>query len=166
MFAFSYNKPRSTGFTLIELLVVIAIIGILASVVLVSLNSSRAKARTVRSITDLKQLQTALELYYDANGSYPLSSGSWGGLYTCWGTPSPNWIVGLAPTYIQSLPRDPRNITDCDKQYIYFSNTVDYKLISHVPEDCAGVKSKYPNLADPVRNCWAYGYWSSGGAGF
>lgn len=157
---------KNNGFTLIELLVVIAIIGVLASVVLVSLNSARTKARVARSLTDLKQLQTALELYYDANGSYPLSSGGWGGFYTCWGTPSPNWIVGLAPTYIQALPREPRNTTDCSSQYIYSSTGVDYKLIYHSPEDCASVSSKYSTMIDPVRNCWAYGYWSPGGKAF
>ena len=55
------------GFTLIELLVVIAIIGILSSVVLASLNSARQKGRDAKRISDVKQLQLALELYYDAN---------------------------------------------------------------------------------------------------
>jgi prepilin-type N-terminal cleavage/methylation domain-containing protein len=58
------------GFTLIELLVVIAIIGILSSIVLASLNSARQKGRDARRISDIKQLQLALELYYDANGQY------------------------------------------------------------------------------------------------
>src|SRR6185436_8533900 len=57
----------SRGFTLIELLVVIAIIGILSSVVLASLNSARKKGRDARRIADIKQLQLALELYYDAH---------------------------------------------------------------------------------------------------
>ena len=61
----------SKGFTLIELLVVIAIIGILSSVVLASLNSARVKARDARRVSDIKQLQVALELYNDAVGSYP-----------------------------------------------------------------------------------------------
>jgi len=54
------------GFTLIELLVVIAIIGILSSVVLASLNSARQKGRDARRISDVKQVQLALELFYDA----------------------------------------------------------------------------------------------------
>ena len=59
------------GFTLIELLVVIAIIGILSSVVLASLNSARIKARDAKRISDIKQLQLALEMYYDDNSHYP-----------------------------------------------------------------------------------------------
>lgn len=66
------NHIKQRGFTLIELLVVIAIIGILSSVVLASLNTARAKSRDARRIADIKQIQTALELYYDANSSnYP-----------------------------------------------------------------------------------------------
>lgn len=59
------------GFTLIELLVVIAIIGVLASVVLASLNSARQKSRDVRRIADIKQLQLALEMYFDSCRQYP-----------------------------------------------------------------------------------------------
>jgi type II secretion system protein G len=64
-------KNKSLGFTLIELLVVIAIIGILAAVVLVSLNSARSKSRDARRLSDIHQLQTALELFYNDNGGYP-----------------------------------------------------------------------------------------------
>ncbi|MFC1720709.1 type II secretion system protein [Patescibacteria group bacterium] len=63
------NKTK--GFTLIELLVVIAIIGILSSVVLASLNTAREKSRDAKRISDIKQIQLALELYYDTNSAYP-----------------------------------------------------------------------------------------------
>ena len=70
------KKSYKRGFTLIELLVVIAIIGILSSIVLASLNSARQKGRDARRIADIKQLQLALELYYDANSSYPAVASS------------------------------------------------------------------------------------------
>jgi prepilin-type N-terminal cleavage/methylation domain-containing protein len=63
------------GFTLIELLVVIAIIGILSSVVLASLNSARQKSRDARRVSDIKQMQLALELFFDSNQTYPATIG-------------------------------------------------------------------------------------------
>ena len=60
------------GFTLIELLVVIAIIGILSSVVLASLNTARLKARNAQRISDLRQIQLALQFSFDKNGTYPI----------------------------------------------------------------------------------------------
>jgi len=58
---------KQMGFTLIELLVVIAIIGLLATIVLVSLNSARAKARDSRKIADFRSISTALQAYYIEN---------------------------------------------------------------------------------------------------
>lgn len=63
-------SKKHRGFTLIELLVVIAIIGILSSVVLASVSSSRAKARDARRKSDLSEIKTALELYYAKCGTY------------------------------------------------------------------------------------------------
>ncbi|MEJ0053674.1 MAG: prepilin-type N-terminal cleavage/methylation domain-containing protein [bacterium] len=62
---------RTRGFTLIELLVVIAIIGILSSVVVVSLNAARAKARDAKRISDIHQIQKAVEIYNATVGLPP-----------------------------------------------------------------------------------------------
>lgn len=59
------------GFTLVELLVVVAIIGILAAISVVALNTARARARDSRRVADVRQIQTALELYYNDWGTYP-----------------------------------------------------------------------------------------------
>jgi prepilin-type N-terminal cleavage/methylation domain-containing protein len=67
---------KQRGFTLIELLVVIAIIGILSSVVLASLNSARSKARDAQRIAGVKEIQKALEMYYNEKGYYPGGTGS------------------------------------------------------------------------------------------
>ncbi len=66
-----YTQQNKKGFTLIELLVVIAVIGLLASVVMVSLNSARGKARDARRIADFKSIATALYLFYDTYGYMP-----------------------------------------------------------------------------------------------
>ncbi|QSH39323.1 type II secretion system protein [Candidatus Kaiserbacteria bacterium] len=86
----NFFTKKDRGFTLIELLVVIAIIGILSSVVLASLNSAREKSRDARRIGDIKQLQLALEMYYDSNNGYPSTT------------------AALVPSYIPVEPSDPQ----------------------------------------------------------
>ncbi len=66
------NKQK--GFTLIELLVVIAILGILSTLAVVSLQNARTKGRDARRVSDVKQIQTALELYYNDQTSYPVEA--------------------------------------------------------------------------------------------
>ncbi len=86
------NKKK--GFTLIELLVVVAIIGLLSTLSIVALNSARAKARDARRVSDVKQIQTALELYYNENGTYPTSTSN------------------LIPAYMGIVPTPPTPVTD------------------------------------------------------
>ena len=130
----SRNKVNShRGFTLIELLVVVAIIGILSSVVLASLNSARAKARDTRRLSDMRQIQRALEMYYDANGSYPNPGWGWRSECNGWGGFTPNNVIpGLTPTYLPSFPADPTmNKTASTSCYLYLSNGTDYALLDH-----------------------------------
>jgi len=67
------NNWFRKGFTLIELLVVISIIGVLASVVLATVDGARAKARDAKRISDFEAVHLAMELYYADRGVYPPS---------------------------------------------------------------------------------------------
>src|SRR5574344_1981640 len=70
------KKINKKAFTLIELLVVIAIIGILSTLAVVSLQNARKSARDAKRIADVKQMQTALELYFNDWQSYPIALAS------------------------------------------------------------------------------------------
>src|SRR3989338_6268878 len=112
------------GFTLIELLVVISVIGFLASIILVSLNGVRAKARDAKRIADLKQITTALELFYDNYGKYPRTLGmpSWEGHWLkfktclltgvgCQEMVGDNSVIANYQSVLAKVPDDPLNKT-------------------------------------------------------
>jgi prepilin-type N-terminal cleavage/methylation domain-containing protein len=67
-------KKKYQGFTLIELLVVVAIIGLLSTLSILALNTARARARDAKRVADVKQIQTALEMYFNDVGSYPATA--------------------------------------------------------------------------------------------
>jgi type II secretion system protein G len=99
---------QSKGFTLIELLVVIAIIGLLSTLAVVALGSAREKSRDAKRLSDVKQIQTALELYYTDQSSYPTTSTSalGAGSFACLGT-SGFGAAGCANAYMQIVPANP-----------------------------------------------------------
>ena len=86
-------KKNKSGFTLIELLVVIAIIGLLSTLSILALNQARARARDAKRIADVRQIQTALELYYNDKGDYP-------------GSATTTMTTALKP-YLATIPKAP-----------------------------------------------------------
>jgi prepilin-type N-terminal cleavage/methylation domain-containing protein len=94
-------SKKNKGFTLIELLVVIAIIGILSTIVLVSMGSARAKARDARRQSDIRQIATAMELAYTDNGNAYVATGTWNATAKITSLPAP------FTTYLATLPQDP-----------------------------------------------------------
>ncbi len=89
------------AFTLIELLVVIAIIGLLATLSVLALNNARAKSRDAKRVADIKQIQTALELYFNDKQSYPDT-----GLVVPGESISSTSTTGTS-TYMQVIPSSP-----------------------------------------------------------
>lgn len=67
-------KRTRSGFTLIELLVVIAIIGLLSTLAVVALNSARQRSRDAKRVSDIRQIQTALELGFSETSNYPVAA--------------------------------------------------------------------------------------------
>lgn len=154
-----FRNKRQTGFTLIELLVVIAIIGLLASVVLLSLNSAREKSRNAKRLADVRQIASALELYFNDCGSYPvqtsvtLGDGASGGttyklvqgnsgcgandasaIATVGGFYS-TATAGTGTSYIGTLPKNPLPLdntptcTTANGNYVYTGTANNYTLL-------------------------------------
>jgi prepilin-type N-terminal cleavage/methylation domain-containing protein len=111
------SKFKKSGFTLIELLVVIAIIGLLASIVLVSLNSARAKARDARKIADFSQISIALYMFYDQNGKMPANYNPCCG--ACEGSTYYNQSMQelVSGGFLPSIPKSPGNGVYCYYNY-------------------------------------------------
>jgi hypothetical protein len=118
-------------------------------------------AGDAKRVEDLTLLKGALEKYMKQHGQYPKSQGV-DGLHSTWGRSGQDWIADLVPDYIDKLPRDPRNSELTEQQYLYISDGTDYKLIAHYPENCELVKANLPQLVDPIRDCWAIGFWTDG----
>lgn len=120
----SFNR----GFTLIEILVVISIIVILGSVVLVSMNDMRVKARDVQRVANINQIANAIALYQiDSRGVPP------GENDVEYVNGNPEWIPGLAPKYMSSVPSDPVDAEEHKFHYSRHGN--DYEVISFLEQN-------------------------------
>lgn len=143
------NKKK--GFTLIELLVVVAIIGLLATMVAVSLTSARSRARDSRRVSDIRNIENALELYYSAYLNYPQNLDVL--LQTATGT-----------GYLQrkTMPTDPQGNTYCYAYGIDLTSTLNRVNFYHIgallenrnsdflQEDVDYVSSDTPGVVDWV----------------
>jgi type II secretion system protein G len=112
------------GFTLIELLIVIAIIGLLSTIITVAMGNARLKARDAKRMADLKQIQTALELYNNEKESYPtgtsatLGSGSFACLNASGFT-----TAGCPGAFMGTVPADPGTFA-----YVYTGASSTYSV--------------------------------------
>ena len=102
------NQKFTTGFTLIELLIVIAIIGLLASIVMVSMTSVKKKAKDSRIQAELRQISTAMEMVYSDNDAYP--------------TAGTNLFPATNATLLKYLPVAPKNPAT-NAYYLWIANT-------------------------------------------
>ena len=122
------------GFTLIELLVVISIIGILSTLAVVSLNDARAKARDAKRISDIKQVQTALELFLADRNGYPLGNdlvlGAGGGASLSQTGGFAATVAGT--TYMGKVPSNPAP-NGVDYKYTAYTSAAKTSVCSTVP---------------------------------
>ncbi|MHB1316433.1 MAG: type II secretion system protein [Minisyncoccota bacterium] len=180
-----YNLHKKRGFTLVELMVSISIIGLLSTIVFASFSQAQKKARTAKIVSDLKQMQVALEYYYSVNKAYPIvTTGTWISECKEAEPAGTNIIPGLVPYYINKIPTAPRSSPnpgsnrnlweDC---YVYRSSDGTwYAFIAHgISGFTAQDYLAQPELMDPIRDGgtndsvvdgvtpWAWKVYSPGG---
>jgi len=117
------RRRNQKGFTLVELLVVIAIIGVLATLVLLQLGTARARARDTKRITDVNQIRTAVEQYFEDNGGkYPTAIDS-----------------GSIGKYLTKIPTDPLTNNPYGYAYNPAANPSTYQVWAQLEQTAAAL---------------------------
>lgn len=124
------RSQHRKGFTLIELLVVIAIIGLLSTLAVVAMSNARQKARDAKRVSDIKQIQSALDLYATDKNGYPTdeTDGATGIVLGSTGAKCVSDVEGLNATctgnvYMANVPSNPTPPTG--GTYTYTSKKAD-----------------------------------------
>lgn len=142
------------GFTLIELLVVIAVIGLLSLLTVIALGQKREQMRDIERLSNMRDIQAHLELYFVTHNEYPVVS-------------APGKILGEADAaclsnagfaslncsdpLMKNVPKDPG-----DFRYIYTSaDGLTYTIMAELEGQIEGLVGKIvvtPSLIQQVRN--------------
>ena len=85
-------RQKNRGFTLIEVMVVVVILGILAAIIVPKVMDRPDTARLVKAKTDIRAIESALNLYRLDNFNYPTTD---------------QGLEALVPKYIDRLSKDP-----------------------------------------------------------
>jgi hypothetical protein len=128
--------------------------------VLVGVTAALKKARGAQRISDMRQIQTALDQYYYANNdTYPSSGSAWRSECPLWGGYASSQVIpGLVPQYMSLFPTNPTmnvgtNYANSIACYIYYSNGTDYKLLDYnADEYTASDYASMPSWEDPQRD--------------
>ncbi len=111
------------GFSLIEIMVVVVIIGLLAAIIAPNVIGNIDRALVTRAQSDIRSIETALNLYRLDNFRYPSTEEGLSALVTSPGeTSAPNW-----KRYLDSAPSDPWNN---DYHYVYPGQQRDFDVFS------------------------------------
>lgn len=88
------------------MIVVVVIIGLLSVALVPKITNIQARARDSKRKMDLNTVSIAVETYYNDNATYPSSAAG----YYYSATKTLDWVPGIVPTYLPSLPTDPSNV--------------------------------------------------------
>lgn len=118
----------ATGFTLIELLISVLIIGLLVTVSSISFSYAQKIGRDSKRVADLRVIQQALTLYYNAWSYYPGAKTDGGGVFfkssisdnSDWISKRADETDSLIPKFARALPKDPLNTTNYKYAYVSY----------------------------------------------